>query len=103
MASPHDEVEEVISDAVYIASRNGQDEVVAHLLTRSPDLGFRAFLGGTALHWAYWSGSRAAVDLLLRAGAQRDGDGKTPGDLARERPDRPGCVEAAQRLERAMG
>lgn len=168
---------EVISDALYLASRNGQDEVVAHLLTRSPDLGFRAFLGGTALHWAYWSGSRAAVDLLLGAGAdptardgflrctprafgiclpanwgwtakvrqrlaadralagildgrgaplheaareghaeivdlllesgadprQRDGDGKTPRDLALERPDRPGCVEAARRLERAVG
>ena len=168
---------EVISDAVYIASRNGQDEVVAHLLTRSPDLGFRAFLGGTALHWAYWSGSRAAVDLLLRAGAdptlrdsflqctprafgiclpaswgwtakvrqhlagdralagilegrgaplheaaweghaeivdlllesgadprQRDGDGKTPRDLALERPDRSGCVEAARRLALASG
>jgi ankyrin repeat protein len=168
---------EVISDAVYIASRNGQDEVVAHLLTRSPELGFRAFLGGTALHWAYWGGSRLTVDLLLRAGADptaRDGflrctprafgiclpanwgwtakvrqrlaedralagildgrgaplheaareghaeivdllleagadprrpdaDGKTPWDLALERPDRPGCVEAARRLERAMG
>jgi ankyrin repeat protein len=168
---------EVISDAVYIAARNGQGEVVAHLLTRSPDLGFRAFLGGTALHWAYWSGSRATVDLLLRAGAdptlrdgflrctprafgiclpaswgwtakvrqrlaedhalagildgrgaplheaareghaeivdllleagadprQRDGDGKTPRDLALERPDRPGCVEAARRLTLALG
>jgi ankyrin repeat protein len=168
---------EIISDALYIASRNGQDEVVAFLLTQSPDLGFRAFLGGTALHWAYWSCARVAVDLLLRAGAdpaardgflrctprafgiclaaswgwaakvrqllagdralagildgrgaplheaareghveivdllleagadprQRDGDGKTPGDLAREHPDRPRCVEAAQRLARAMG
>ena len=68
--------QEVISDALYIASRNGQEEVIAHLLTRGPDLGFRAYLGGTALHWAYWSGSRAAVDLLLRAGADpaaRDG------------------------------
>ena len=168
---------EIVSDALYIAARNGQDDVIAFLLTRSPDLGFRAFLGGTALHWAYWSGSRVAVDRLLSAGAdpaardgflrctprafgiclaaswgwgakvrqrlaedrtlagildgrgaplheaareghaqvvdllleagadprQRDGDGKTPGDLAREHPDRPGCVEAAQRLERAMG
>jgi ankyrin repeat protein len=169
--------QEVISDAVYIASRNGQDEVVAHLLARAPELGFRAFLGGTALHWAYWSGSRVTVDLLLRAGAdptardgflrctprafgiclpanwgwtakvrqrlaedrslagvldgrgaplheaareghaeivdilleaganprQSDENGKTPRDLALERPDRPGCVEAARRLERAMG
>ena len=168
---------EIVSDALYIASRNEQDEVIAFLLTRSPNLGFRAFLGGSALHWAYWSGSRTAVDLLLRAGAdpaardgflrctprafgiclaaswgwatkvrqhlagdrtlagildgrggplheaareghaqvvdllleagadprQRDADGKTPGDLAREHPDKPGCVEAGQRLERAMG
>jgi hypothetical protein len=33
-----------------------------------PDLAFRAYMGGTALHWAYFAGSRAVVTLLLDAG-----------------------------------
>lgn len=112
---------EVISDALYIVSHNGQDEVVAHLLTRSPDLAFRAFLGGTALHWAYWSGSRVTVDLLLRAGADPTArDGRLgcrpwafgiclPASWAGRRgcgsawPRTAPCVEAARRLVLAMG
>src|SRR5262249_46483279 len=43
--------------------------VVSELLSHDPDLSFRAFLGGTALHWAYFSGEGRVVDLLLRAGA----------------------------------
>ena len=61
---------------------------------------------GAPLHEAAREGHADNVDRLLEAGAdprQRDGDGKTPRDLALERPDRPGCVEAAWRLERAVG
>jgi cytohesin len=67
---------EQISDALYIACRNGQAEVVRFLLTKQPDLSFRAFLGATPLHWAYFGGSRAVVELLERSGADatlRDG------------------------------
>jgi ankyrin repeat protein len=39
------------------------------LLTRNPDLTFRAYLGATALHWAYFSGSRAVVEMLEQYGA----------------------------------
>jgi ankyrin repeat protein len=60
---------EVISDALYIACRNGMTEVVRELLGKEPDLGFRAFIGGTPLHWAYYGGEKAVVDLLLAAGA----------------------------------
>src|SRR5215831_5015029 len=66
---------EIIADALYIACRNGREEAVRALLSHEPDLTFRAFAGGTALHWAYFGGSRAAVEALLRAGAdptQRD-------------------------------
>jgi uncharacterized protein len=42
---------------------------VQELLAHNPDLSFRAFLGATALHWAYFSGQREVVELLLRAGA----------------------------------
>lgn len=67
---------EVVADALYLACRNGQEATVKALLMRDPDLSFRAFMGGTALHWAYFSGSRAVIDLLLNAGADptlRDG------------------------------
>jgi ankyrin repeat protein len=43
--------------------------VVRELLQHNPDLSFCAYLGGTPLHWAYWSGEREVVDLLLAAGA----------------------------------
>lgn len=68
---------EQVSDALYIACRNGQVEVVRFLLTRQPDLAFRAFHGGTPLHWAYFSGKTDVIDLLLQAGADpnsRDND-----------------------------
>lgn len=60
---------ERISDALYFASRCGQPEVVRELLRHDPDLAFRAFIGGTPLHWAYYGGNRETVELLLRAGA----------------------------------
>ena len=66
--SPRDQ----ISDALYIAARNGRAEVIRELLTHDPDLAFKAYNGGTALHWAYFSGSRETIDLLIAAGADRN-------------------------------
>ena len=63
---------EKISDALYIACRNGQAEVVRFLLGKDPDLSFRAFLGATPLHWAYFGGSRAVVELLEKSGADAE-------------------------------
>lgn len=60
---------EQISDALYLSSRNGQAQVVQELLAHDPDLSFRAFLGATVLHWAYFSGNVEVVKLLLQAGA----------------------------------
>src|SRR5262245_1714307 len=60
---------ERISDALYIASRNAQASVVRFLLTKHSDLSFKAYMGGTALHWAHFSGSREVVELLTHAGA----------------------------------
>lgn len=73
---------EQVSDALYIACRNGHAEVVDFLLTKQPDLSFRAYMGGTPLHWAYFGGSSKVVELLIAAGADqaaRDGElGCTP-------------------------
>jgi ankyrin repeat protein len=68
---------EQISDALCMACRTGQAEVVQFLLTKQPDLSFRAYQGATALHWAYFGGSRQAIELLEQAGADpaaRDDD-----------------------------
>ena len=63
---------EIVSDALYMAVRNGQEGAVRELLTRGPDLAFRAFAGGTVLHWAHFAGAPAVVAVLLAAG------GRTP-------------------------
>src|SRR5260370_18428501 len=47
----------------------GQEGRVGELLTRGPDVAFRAFAGGTALQWAYFAGAPRVVALLLAAGA----------------------------------
>ena len=60
---------EVVSDALYIAARNAQAGVVRDLLARHPDVNFRAYLGGTPLHWAHFGGSGEIVALLEAAGA----------------------------------
>jgi hypothetical protein len=60
---------EVVSDALYMACRAGHEGAARELLTRGPDLAFRAFAGGTALHWAYFAGAPGVVALLLAAGA----------------------------------
>ena len=60
---------EVVSDALYMACRAGHEGTTRELLARGPDLAFRAFAGGTALHWAYFAGAPRVVALLLAAGA----------------------------------
>jgi ankyrin repeat protein len=66
---PPETVRDQISDALYIASRNGQLDSVRELLEHEPDLGFKAYDGATALHWAYFSGARDVVTALIAAGA----------------------------------
>ena len=60
---------EVVSDALYMASRAGHEGTVRELLAHGPDLSFQAFAGATALHWAYFAGAPRVVALLLASGA----------------------------------
>lgn len=69
LSCPPSMAREQVSDALYIACRNGQADVVRFLIGKNPDLTFRAYLGASALHWAYFSGSRAVVQLLEQHGA----------------------------------
>jgi ankyrin repeat protein len=69
LSCPPDTEQDQISDALYMAARNAHASVVRFLLSKSPDLSFRAYLGGTPLHWAFFGGSQEVVDLLTKAGA----------------------------------
>ncbi|MSR56336.1 MAG: ankyrin repeat domain-containing protein [Planctomycetaceae bacterium] len=79
---PPNEPVEQISDALCMASRNGHADAVRFLLTKQPDLTFCSYLGGTALHWAYFGGSSAVIEMLLSRGtdptARDDELGCTP-------------------------
>jgi ankyrin repeat protein len=69
LPSPPTTAAEQVSDALSMASRNAQVDVVRFLLTKKPDLVFRGYLGATPLHWAYFGGSSEIIELLLSAGA----------------------------------
>jgi len=74
---------------------------VRQLLARDPGLVAAASRRGGPLHEAAWGGALEAAKLLVEAGAdpaKRNAEGKTPLDLARERPERAGCVAVAEWL-----
>jgi ankyrin repeat protein len=74
---------------------------VRKLLARDRTLVNAASVRGGPLHEAARAGALEAVKVLLEAGAdpaKRNAEGKTPLDLARERPDQAGCVKVAEWL-----
>jgi ankyrin repeat protein len=71
LSCPPERAREQISDALAMASRNAQLDSVRFLLSKDPDLRFRGFMGGTALHWAYFGGNGTIVELLIQAGADK--------------------------------
>jgi ankyrin repeat protein len=76
LPKPPTDPTELISDALYIACRNGHLEVARELLSRGADPSFEGFARAPALHWAAFSANAELVRLLLEHGAdpsQRDG------------------------------
>jgi len=74
---------------------------VRELLARDRTLIDAPSARGGPLHEAAWGGALGAAKLLVEAGAdpgRRNAEGKTPLDLARERPDRAGCVAVTEWL-----
>lgn len=69
---PPEDFTEAISDALYIACRNGKTEVAAYLLDLGANINQRGFFGGSGLHWAACNGHRKTVELLLARGADKD-------------------------------
>ncbi len=79
---------DVLSDAMYGAARNGHTEVVEYLLDHGATIDAKGVFGATGLHWAAINGHRKTVELLISHGASltiRDQrfDG-TPHDWANE-------------------
>ncbi len=85
---PSDPIE-VISDALYIACRNGQFEAAQFLLDRGANPAFEGYVRAPSLHWAAASGNRALVELLLERGAnpdQKDGRQRSYRQFAIRQP-----------------
>ena len=58
-----------VSEAFYIASRNGHVEVAAFLLQKGADINCRGFFGAPGLHWAALNGHKPMVEFLIEHGA----------------------------------
>ncbi len=77
----------IVSDAFYIACRNGHLPIARFLLERGAQIDFRGFFGGTGLHWAAINGHEEPVAFLVEHDADinlRDEQfGSTPAGWAR--------------------
>lgn|SRR5262249_30038439 len=60
---------ELVSEAFYIAARNGHIDVAAFLLEKGADINCRGFFGAPGLHWAAINGHKEMVEWLINRGA----------------------------------
>ncbi|HEV7645188.1 MAG TPA: ankyrin repeat domain-containing protein [Pyrinomonadaceae bacterium] len=60
---------EMVSQALHLAARNGHVETVAYLLGQGGDIDAKGFFGATGLHWAAMGGHKEMVDFLVEHGA----------------------------------
>jgi ankyrin repeat protein len=68
-APPPESYAELVSDAFYIAARNGHVTVAEFLLSKGADINCRGFFGAPGLHWAAINGHQPMVEFLVRHGA----------------------------------
>jgi ankyrin repeat protein len=71
-APPAENYQELVSDAFYIAARNGHIEVARFLLEKGADINYRGFFGAPGLHWAAINGHMPMVEFLLEHGADKN-------------------------------
>lgn len=64
-----EDYKDLLSDAFYIASRNGHVEVARFLLKKGADINYRGFFGAPGLHWAAIHGHKQMVEFLIANGA----------------------------------
>jgi ankyrin repeat protein len=68
-APPPDNYKELVSEAFYIAGRNGHVQVARFLLEKGADINCRGFFGAPGLHWAAINGHKPMVEFLIQHGA----------------------------------
>lgn len=68
-APPPEDYKDLVSEAFYIASRNGHVEVSRFLLEKGADINCRGFFGAPGLHWAVINGHKPMVEFLIANGA----------------------------------
>ncbi len=68
-APPPESYQELVSEAFYIAARNGHVEVARFLLEKGADINCRGFFGAPGLHWAAINGHKPMVEFLIAHGA----------------------------------
>jgi ankyrin repeat protein len=68
-AAPPESYAELVSEAFYIAARNGHLEVAKFLLGKGADINCRGFFGAPGLHWAAIQGHKGMVEFLIGHGA----------------------------------
>jgi ankyrin repeat protein len=59
---------ELVSEALYVAARNGHVEVAGFLLDKGADINCRGFFGAPGLHWAAINGHKPMVEFLIDHG-----------------------------------
>ena len=67
--APPESYHELVSEAFYIAARNGHVDVAKFLLERGADINQRGFFGAPGLHWAAINGHKTMVEFLVGRGA----------------------------------
>jgi ankyrin repeat protein len=67
---PPEDYASLVSEAFYIAARNGHVKVAEFLLEKGADLNARGFFGAPGLHWAALHGHKKMVEFLIANGAQ---------------------------------
>jgi ankyrin repeat protein len=67
--APPESYHELVSEAFYIAARNGHVEVAKFLLGKGAEIDQRGFFGASGLHWAAINGHKAMVEFLIGHGA----------------------------------
>src|SRR5215813_5689703 len=68
-APPPESYAALVSEAFYIAARNGHVEAARFLLEKGADINCRGFFGAPGLHWAAINGRRPMVEFLIAHGA----------------------------------
>jgi ankyrin repeat protein len=66
---PPESYAELVSEAFYIAARNGHIEVAEFLLGKGADINCKGFFGAPGLHWAAINGHKEMVEFLIDRGA----------------------------------